>query len=113
MARTSRNRQLGVVGGVLIALAALMTGTGFAISTSGLKAPATLVLFAAGIGVIVFLLTGRLNWAVYATIAAATLALIEILALIMVDGAEISLRLVILVVGVILALLATTWNHRR
>jgi hypothetical protein len=113
VARTSRNNQLGVVGGILIALAALMTGTGFALSTSGLKAPATLVLFAAGLGVTIFLLMGKLNWAVYATIAAATLLLIDLLTLVMVDGAEITLRLVILAVGVILALLATTWHHRR
>jgi hypothetical protein len=112
MARTGRNRQLGIIGGVLIALAALMTGTGFKISTAGLGTSYTLVLFAAGIGVIIFLLTGRLNWAVYATIAAATIALVEVLSLIM-DGTDVTLRLVILVVGVILALLATTWNHRR
>lgn len=112
MARTSKNRQLGIIGGVLIALAALMTGKGFAISTSGLGTAGTLVLFAAGIGVIVFLLTGHLNWAVYSTVAAATLALIEVLALIM-DSAQVTLRLVVLVVGVILALLATTWHHRR
>jgi hypothetical protein len=112
MAYTGRNRQLGIIGGVLIALAALMTGTGFTISTSGLGTAYTLVLFAAGIGVIVFLLTGRLNWAVYSAIAAATIALIEVLALV-VDNATITLRLVVLVVGVILALLATTWHHRR
>jgi hypothetical protein len=112
MAGTSRNRQFGIIGGVLIALAALMTGSGFAISTSGLGTSYTLVLFAAGLGVIIFLLTGRLNWAVYSTIAAATIALIEVLALVM-DGTDVTLRLVILVVGVILALLATTWNHRR
>ncbi len=112
MARTSRNRQLGIIGGVLIALAALMTGTGFSLSTSGLGSAGTLVLFAAGIGVIVFLLSGKLNWAVYAAIAAATLALIEVLALV-IDNAQVTLRLVVLVVGVILALLATTWHHRR
>jgi len=112
MARTSNNRQLGIIGGVLIALAALMTGTGFAISTSGLSTAYTLVLFAAGIGVIVFLLSGKLNWAVYSAIAAATIALIEVLALV-IDSAQITLRLVVLVVGVILALLATTWHHRR
>ena len=112
MARTSRNDTLGVVGGILIAIAALMTGTGFALSTSGLSTPYTLVLFAAGVGLAVFLLMGKLNWAVYAVIAAATIALIEVLALIM-DGASVTLRLVVLVVGVILGLLATTWNHRR
>ncbi len=112
MARTSNNRQFGIIGGVLIALAALMTGSGFSISTSALGNAGTLVLFAAGIGVIVFLLTGNLNWAVYSAIAAATLALIEVLALVM-DNADVTLRLVVLVVGVILALLATTWHHRR
>ncbi len=112
MARTSKNRQLGIIGGILVALAALMTGSGFNLSTSGLSTAATLVLFTAGIGIIVFLLSGKLNWAVYATIAAATFALIGVLELVM-DSADVTLRLVILVVGVILALLATTWHHRR
>ncbi len=112
MAKVSNNRSLGIVGGVLIALAALMTGTGFALSTDGLGDPYSLVLFAAGVGLIVFLLLGKLNWAVYAVIAAATIALIEVLGLIM-DSGSVTLRLVILVVGVILGLLATTWHHRR
>ncbi len=112
MAKVSRNRQLGIIGGVLIALAALMTGTGFKLSTDGLSSAYTLVLFAAGIGLVVFLLAGKLNWAVYAVIAAATIALIEVLGLIMDDG-EFSLRLVVLIVGVILGLLATTWHHKR
>lgn len=112
MANVSRNRQLGILGGVLIALAALMTGTGFKLSTDALGHPYGLVLFAAGIGLIVFLLAGKLNWAVYAVIAAATLALIEVLSLIMED-AKFSLQFVVLLVGVILGLLATTWHHRR
>ncbi len=112
MAKISNNRQLGIVGGVLIALAALMTGTGFALSTDGLSHPYSLVLFAAGLGLVVFLLSGKLNWAVYAVIAAATIALIEVLSLVM-DSVSVSLKLVVLVVGVILGLLATTWHHRR
>jgi len=112
MAKISNNRQLGIVGGVLIALAALMTGTGFALSTDGLSHAYSLVLFAAGIGLIVFLLAGKLNWAVYAAVAAATIALIEVLGLIM-DSASFTLRLAVLLVGVILGLLATTWHHRR
>ncbi len=112
MAKTSSNRLLGIIGGVLIALAALMTGSGFALSTDNLSHAYGLVLFAAGIGLVVFLLVGKLNWAVYAVIAAATIALIELLGLIM-DSASFTLRLGILVVGVILGLLATTWHHRR
>jgi hypothetical protein len=112
MAKINKNRQLGIVGGVLIALAALMTGTGFTLSTDGLSHAYTVVLFAAGVGLVVFLLSGKLNWAVYAVIAAATIALIEVLSLVM-DGVSFSLRLVVLVVGVILGLLATTWHHRR
>ncbi len=112
MAKTGKNRQFGILGGVLIALATLMTGTGFALSTDGLGHPYSLVLFAAGVGLVVFLLMSKLNWAVYAVIAAATIALIELLALIM-DSASFTLRLVVLVVGVILGLLATTWHHRR
>lgn len=112
MSKRSNARQLGIVGGILIAISALMVGTGFDFDTAGLKYPETLVLFAAGLGVIFFLLAGKMTWAIYSTIAAATIALIWVLGLIMVDGTEITLKLVILVIGVILALLATTWNRR-
>jgi hypothetical protein len=112
MSKVKQSRQLGIIGGILIAIAALLVGTGFDFDTAGLKNPETLVLFAAGLGVIFFLLAGQMPWAIYSTIAAATIALIWILGLIMVDGTEITLKLVLLVIGVILALLATTW-HRR
>lgn len=111
MSKRSQSRQLGIVGGVLIAIAALLVGTGFDLSTDGLGNPVTLVLFAAGLGVIFFLLAGKMPWAIYSTIAAATIALIWILGLIM-DGGDVTLQLILLVVGVILALLATTWNRR-
>lgn len=111
MAKAKQSRQLGIIGGILIAIAALLVGTGFDFSTDGLGNPLTLVLFAAGLGVIFFLLAGKMPWAIYSTIAAATIALIWILTVIM-DGADISLQLIMLVIGVILALLATTWNHR-
>jgi len=111
MSKVKQNRQLGIIGGILIAISALLVGTGFDFSTDGLGYPVTLVLFAAGLGVIFFLLAGKMPWAIYSTVAAATIALIWILDVIM-EGADISLKLVILVIGVILALLATTW-HRR
>jgi hypothetical protein len=111
MSKKSNTRTLGIIGGVLIAIAALLTGTGFDFSTDGLGHPTTLVLFAAGLGVIFFLLAGKMPWAIYSTIAAATIGLIWILGVIM-DGADISLQLILLVIGVILALLATTWHHR-
>ena len=112
MAQVSNNRLLGVIGGVLIALSALMTGTGLSLSTDPLGHPFGLVLFAAGIGLVLFLLAGKLNWAVYAVIAAATFALIELLSLVM-DDAPFALQFVVLVAGVILGLLATTWHHKR
>jgi len=111
MSKKSNTRQLGIVGGVLIAITALLTGNGLNFSTDGLGHPVPLVLFVAGLGVIFFLLTGKMTWAIYSTIAAATIALTLILGVIM-DGADISLQLILLVIGVILALLATTWHHR-
>ncbi len=111
MSKKSNTRQIGIIGGILIAIAALLTGNEFDFSTDGLGHPLTLVLFAAGLGVIFFLLAGKMPWAIYSTIAAATIALIWILEVIM-DGADITVRLVMLVIGVILALLATTWHHR-
>lgn len=111
MAKVKQSRQLGIIGGILIAIAALLVGTGFDLSTDGLGNPLTLVLFAAGLGVVFFLLAGQGPWAIYSTIAAATIGLIWLLGVIM-DGADISLQLVILAIGVILALMATTWNRR-
>jgi hypothetical protein len=111
MSKVKQSRQLGIIGGILIAISALLVGTGFDFATDGLGHPTTLVLFAAGLGVIFFLLAGKMPWAIYSTIAAATIALIWILGIIM-DSADITLQLVLLVIGVILALLATTWNRR-
>lgn len=111
MSKVKQSRQLGIVGGVLIAISALLVGTGFDLSTDPLGSPLTLVLFAAGVGVVVFLLAGKMPWAIYSTIAAATIALIWILSVIM-DGADVGLQLILLVLGVILALMATTWNRR-
>lgn len=111
MSKRTQTRQLGIIGGILIAISALLVGTGFDLSTDGLGNPLTLVLFAAGVGVIVFLLSGKMTWAIYSTIAAATIALIWVLSVLM-DGVDVGLQLILLVIGVILALMATTWNRR-
>ncbi len=107
-----KNNQLGVIGGVMIALAALLTGTGFDFSSSNLKDPMLLVLFASGVGVVVFILMGNWRWASHSTIAAATIALIWILSLFMNGGSDLSVRLVILVIGVILAWMVTVGRRR-
>ena len=107
-----RNSQLGILGGIMIALAALMTGNGFAFASANLKSAELLVLFAAGVGVIVFILMHNFAWASYSAIAAATIALIWIVSLFGSNGGDLSVRLVILVIGAILALIATVSRRR-
>jgi len=107
-----RNSQIGILGGIMIALAALMTGNGFAFASANLKTAELLVLFAAGVGVIVFILMHNFAWASYSAIAAATIALIWVVSLFGSNGGDLSVRLVILVIGAVLALVATVSRRR-
>lgn len=109
----SRNNSMGVLGGALIIIASLMVGTGFDFSSDNLKSNVMLVLCLAGIGVVVFLLMGRHNAATYSAVAAATIAVIMILDLLRTDGVDLSIQIVLLVIGVILALIATVGKHHH
>ncbi len=103
----SRNNTMGVVGGLLIILASFLVGSGFDFNSSTLDDTTTLVLFIAGLGVVVFLLMSRHNLATYAAVAAATIALIWIIEMFRADAVDLTVKLVVLIVGVVLALLAT------
>lgn len=99
----SRNNTLGVIGGVLIALSVFFSGNTANFDLDRLSGGTTIVLFAAGILVAVFLLLRNRTWASYAAIAATTIAIIAI-----VDGGfALALGFILLIVGVILALIGT------
>ncbi len=102
-----RNNGMGVLGGALIIIASFMVGTGFDFSSDTLDSNTNLVLFLAGIGVVVFLLMGNHNLSTYAAVAAATIGLIKVLDFIRADAKDLSVMIVFLVIGVILALIAT------
>lgn len=109
----SRNSTLGVVGGILIALAAIMTGDGLNISTDALSSTINLVLFLAGIGVVLFLLMHKRVAASYCAIAATTIAIIAVVDMFRSDAFSVTLKLVFLVVGVILAIMACVGRSRN
>jgi hypothetical protein len=102
-ASMSRNSILGIIGGALIALSVFFTGDSATFSTGALSGGFNIVLFAAGVLVIVFLLLKNRVWASYASVAAATLLIVGLI-----DGlAAATLGFILLVIGVILAVFAT------
>lgn len=103
----SRNNLLGIIGGALIILAAFLTGTGFEFNSNALDSTIPLVLAIAGAGVIVFLLINQALLASYCGIAALTLGAVWVVDLVRASALEFSVQLAALVVGVILALIAT------
>jgi hypothetical protein len=103
---------MGILGGVLIAVAAILTGSGFNFSTDTLKNTTLLILFLAGIAVVIFLLMGNRTYAGYSAIAATTIALIAVVDMIRGPGLDLTVRLVVLVVGVILALIGSVGSKK-
>lgn len=104
----SRNNTLGVIGGVLIALSVFFSGNTANFDLDRISGGTTIVLFVAGVLVAVFLVMRNRGWAGYAAIAATTIAIIAI-----VDGAAaLTLGFVLLIVGVIMALIATVFGKK-
>ena len=99
----SKNSMLGVIGGALIAISVFLSGDTATFNAGALSGGEAIVLFVAGILVIIFMIMGNRTWAAYAAIAATTLLIVQI-----VDGGlSITVGFIILVVGVILALIAS------
>lgn len=103
----SRNTTLGVIGGGLIVLAVFLAGSGFDFNGSALDSTTNLVLFLAGLFVALLLIMGKRHLASYAAVAAATIAVIWVVDLLRGDGFEFTVKLVALIIGVILSLMAT------
>jgi hypothetical protein len=101
------NKVLGVIGGILIAVTVFLTGNTITFSSDAITKTAPLILFIAGLAVIAFSLMGKSTATGYAAMVAATIALIQLVDLLRSDSIEISVRLVLLLVGVVLALIAS------
>ena len=106
------NRVLGVIGGICIAVAVFLTGNTITFSGAAIKETVPLILFIAGLAVIAFSLMGNRLATSYAAIVAATIALIQLVGLLRSDNIEISVRLIVLLVGVALALFASVGSRR-
>ncbi len=107
------NRILGVIGGILIAVTVFLTGTTITFSGAAIKETVPLILFIAALAVIVFSLMGNPTATGYAAMVAATIALIQLVELLRSDSIEMSVRLILLLVGVALALIASFSRRRR
>jgi len=107
------NSLLGVIGGVLIAVTVFLTGNTITFTSSAWKDTTAFVLLCAGIAVIIFSLMGSRIGTGYAAMVAGTIALIEVVTLIRASSLDFSVRLILLVIGVILAFIASSGRSRR
>jgi uncharacterized membrane protein len=101
------NSLLGVIGGVLIAVTVFLTGNTITFTSSAWKDTTAFVLLIAGIAVIIFSLAGNRIGTGYAAMVAGTIALIEVVTLIRANDLNLSVRLILLLIGVILAFVAS------
>ena len=105
-------KNIGVIGGLLIAFAVLLTGTGLNFGTESLKGTTSLVLFVVGLGVALLLILGNRLYASYCAIAASTITVIMVVDMLRGSGFSLSVKLVVLVIGVVLALYSTLGSKK-
>ena len=105
-------KNIGILGGVLIAAAALLNGSGLSFGTDSLKTTTSLVLFLVGLGVVILLIVGNRLYASYGAIAATTIAVIYVIDQLRGSGLALSIKLIVLVVGVVLALYSTLGSKK-
>jgi cytochrome c oxidase subunit IV len=96
----------------LIAVTVFLTGNTITFTASAWKDTTAFVLLVAGIAVIIFSLLGNRIATGYAAMVAGTIALIEVVDLIREHNLDFSVRLILLVVGVLLAFIAS-FERRR
>jgi cytochrome c oxidase subunit IV len=106
------NSVLGVIGGIMIAVTVFLSGNTITFDSEAWSDTTALVLLAAGIAVIIFSLAGNRVATGYAAMVAGTIALIQVVDLIRDSNLDFSARLIVLVVGVILAF-AASFSRRR
>jgi hypothetical protein len=103
----TRRTYLGLIGGALIMLGVFLTGSGVNFDTKALNVTSGLLLFIAGLGVMVFARLGRRTLAAYFAIAATTLGLLMVVDLLRAGALDLTVKLVVIVVGIALALMAS------
>lgn len=103
----SKLAAFGVIGGGLIAASAFLTGTGLKFDGNALSDTLPLVLFISGIAVVLFTLAGMSALAAYSAGAATGLFLVGVIDLVRAEEFEFTVKIIVLLVGVVLALLAT------
>jgi hypothetical protein len=103
----TRRTYLGLAGGALIMLGVFLTGTGVNFDTKALNVTSGLLLFIAGLGVFVFARLGRRTLAAYCAVAATTLGLLMVVELLRAGALDLTVKLVVIVVGIALALMAS------
>jgi len=106
------NSVLGVIGGILIALSVFLTGNTLTFSGAAIKETVPLILLIAALAVIAFSVMKNRTATGYAAMVAATIALIQLVDMLRNGSFEFSVRLALLVVGVILALISSL-GHRK
>jgi hypothetical protein len=104
----SKTTLTGLVGGILIAVTVFLNGNTITFSWDEIKDTPSLVLFVAGVAVIAFALLRNRVMTGYAAMVGFTIALIWVVDDLRGDGLDITAKLVVLVVGVILALMASS-----
>jgi hypothetical protein len=104
----SRNRMLGVIGGALIAISVFFSGDTATFDSGALSNKMSLVLFIAGILIIIFMVMTNRQLAAYATIAALTIWILIVLS----GSAALVVGFIILTIGVILAFIASVVGNR-
>jgi hypothetical protein len=106
------NTVLGAIGGVLIAVSVFLTGNTITFSGEAIKSTEPLILFIAALAIIAFSVMKNRTLTSYAAIVAATIALIWLVEMIRNDALDFSVRLVLLLVGVVVALFASLGNRK-
>lgn len=101
------SKTLGVIGGVAIAISVFLTGNSITFSGEALKGTVPLILFIAALAIIAFSLMANRTAASYASMVAATIALIQLVELVRGGSIDFSVRLILLLVGVVLALISS------
>lgn len=108
----SRTSTLGLIGGILIAVTVFLSGNTITFSSDALTNTTALVLFVAGIAVAAFSVSGRRLAASYAATVAGTIALIQVVEWLRGGAGSIAVAMVVLVVGVVLAFIASVGSRR-
>lgn len=106
------NSAIGVVGGILIAISVFLVGSTIEFSGEAIKHTEPLILFIAALAIIAFSAMKNRTLTSYAAIVTATIALIWFVDLIRNDAFELSVQLVMLLIGVILALFSSLGSRR-